>query len=237
MSDIFRFKQFNVDQAGCGMRVNTDGVLLGALASAGSARKILDIGTGTGVIALMLAQRFERAGVNAVEIDSRAAAAARENFRQSPFTSRLDLFEGYFQQLSGQPGHAEYDVIVSNPPFFIDSLRNKDIRRSEARHATTSFYEDMASFAASHLSGSGTLVLILPEETNRLMINYAARSGLYPLSVVSVSSFESSEPHRYISTFSFERVEPLLSRFVIYKSRGVYSTQYRNALENFLTIF
>src|SRR5690606_20167135 len=116
MKNIFRFKQFSVDQSGCGMKINTDGVLLGALATVPGPERILDIGAGTGVISLMLAQRFPQSKVDAVEIDPSAAEAARGNFVSSPFADRLCLIEGSFQDYSTQPEAPAYNMIVSNPP-------------------------------------------------------------------------------------------------------------------------
>src|SRR5437879_3258817 len=113
---MFRFKQFNVDQSGCAMKINTDGVLLGALAEADQPENILDIGTGTGVIALMTAQRFENARIDAVEIDQSAAETARRNFSNSPFAERMNLYSMGFEQFFESNPDKKYDLIVSNPP-------------------------------------------------------------------------------------------------------------------------
>src|SRR3569832_358514 len=123
MSGFFHFKQFNVDQTGCAMKINTDGVLLGALADANSPKTILDIGTGTGVIALMLAQRFTRAKIDAVEIDEQATETAVRNFADSPLAERLTVYPfGFVDFFDKYPGR-RYDLIVSNPPFYINSLK------------------------------------------------------------------------------------------------------------------
>src|ERR1700743_597427 len=121
MKGVFHFKQFAVDQTGCAMKINTDGVLLGALTEADKPETILDIGTGTGVIALMLAQRFTDAKIDTVEIDIDTAQTAERNFKASPFADRLTVyalgFESYFEKYPEK----KYDLIVSNPPFYIDS--------------------------------------------------------------------------------------------------------------------
>jgi tRNA1Val (adenine37-N6)-methyltransferase len=120
--NIFKFKQFEVDQSGCAMKINTDGVLLGALATANNPQSIVDIGTGTGVIALMLAQRFAVTRIDGVDIDESAAETADRNFKGSPFQYRMyahfDTFEGFFESHNWK----KHDLIVSNPPFFLDSL-------------------------------------------------------------------------------------------------------------------
>jgi tRNA1Val (adenine37-N6)-methyltransferase len=111
MSSVFQFKQFSVDQTGCAMKINTDGVLLGALSEANDPRSILDIGTGTGVIALMLAQRFTSAQINAVEIDTFAAQTAGENFENSPFADRMNIFPTDFQSFFKDNPSKKYDFI------------------------------------------------------------------------------------------------------------------------------
>jgi tRNA1Val (adenine37-N6)-methyltransferase len=120
---MFHFKQFGVDQSGCAMKINTDGVLLGVLAEANNPKTILDIGTGTGVIALMLAQRYNHAIINAVEIDPAAAQTASNNFKNSSFNKRITLFAQSFEDFFNEFSDRRYDLIVSNPPFFINSLK------------------------------------------------------------------------------------------------------------------
>ena len=121
MSSIFHFKQFSINQANCAMKVNTDGVLLAALANFRSPLKILDVGTGTGLIALMLAQKYTSAIVHAVEIDQNAADTAKENFLNSPFSDRIALFHSSIKDQFAISTE-QYDLIISNPPFFINSL-------------------------------------------------------------------------------------------------------------------
>src|SRR5664280_2075596 len=117
----FEFKQFRVEQSKAAMKVGTDGVILGAWTSVDNASRILDVGTGTGLIALMLAQR-SNAAIDAVEIDDDAYCEAKFNFEQSPWKERLKIFHSDFNAFSKEYGH-QYDLIVSNPPFFIDSLK------------------------------------------------------------------------------------------------------------------
>jgi len=131
---IFRFKQFVVDQTESTMKVNTDGVLLGAMASAAGPGRILDIGTGTGVIALMLAQRFPSARVEAIEVDALAAKLAGENFIRSTFATRISAQAVALADF--QPMEA-FDLIVSNPPFFLHALKSRDYRKRVSRHTET----------------------------------------------------------------------------------------------------
>src|SRR5690554_7910080 len=156
---IFQFKQFNIDQEGSAMKINTDGVLLAAKAKAIAPKTILDIGTGTGVIALMLAQRFPEAEVHALEINKEASACAERNFENSAFSERLSLFYTDFQHFAPE---VSYDLIVSNPPFFINSLKNPDLSKTIARHAGSGFFEKLFSKTFEWLTHDGTFQLIWP---------------------------------------------------------------------------
>ena len=139
MSNLcFEFKQFTVWHDKCAMKVGTDGVLLGAWANVESAKHILDVGTGTGLIALMLAQRTVQADVTAIEIDSMAAIQARENIAHSPWKNRITLFNCDFRYFHDD---LKYDLIVSNPPYFVNALKCLDKQRNMARHTDLLYYE------------------------------------------------------------------------------------------------
>lgn len=249
--NVFRFKQFAVDQTGCAMRINTDGVLLGAMAtmpdpalqSAGPVR-ILDIGTGTGVVALMLAQRFPVAEVNAVEIDPDAAARATSNFQNSPFSDRLQAYPISMQDFQPEPPVGKYDLIVSNPPFFLDALANPDPRKQLARHTDFSFFEILLQRSADWLRPGGFLQLVLPLDIALLVEEKAITGyGFVPLSKSEIYSFnEDAKPVRIllglkkpINRSEFSRIN--LDRFVIYQDRGVYSDQYTQLLKDFFLAF
>src|SRR6185312_5079329 len=149
---MFQFKQFSVDQSGCAMKINTDGVLLGAFAGADDPVKILDIGTGTGVIALMLAQKFIDAKIDAVEIDENAAQTAAVNFKNSPFADRLTLYHLGFERYFDQFPERKYDLIVSNPPFYINSLRSPGVKKTLAKHTDNDFFERLIEYVSAHLT-------------------------------------------------------------------------------------
>ena len=147
---MFAFKKFVIHQDHCAMKVGTDGVLLGAWANGGS--RILDIGTGTGLIALMMAQRFADATIDAVEIDAEAAAQARENVAATAYADRISIAETAIQLY---PTHHKYDAIVSNPPFFIDSLINPNAQRTTARHACALKYCELFAAVKALLDSDG----------------------------------------------------------------------------------
>lgn len=233
---MFRFKQFNVDQTGCAMKINTDGVLLGALADADNPKTILDIGTGTGVIALMLAQRFLQADIDAVEIDETAAGTAKQNFANSKFADRLNLypvgFESYFEQHD-----KKYDLIVSNPPFYINSLESPGVKKTLAKHTDADFFENLVKQVADHLTATGKFWLILPLQTAQLVKVIAVEIGLNLRQAINVLSYPDSEPHREILIFDLDDNKKLDNWFTIYKEPKVYSQQYVDALNPFFTIF
>lgn len=237
MGKIFRFKQFAVDQSNCAMKVNTDGVLLGAMAHASNPQSILDIGAGTGVIALMLAQRYDSARVDAVEIDPGAAHTASLNFNNSAFADRLNLYAGSFTSYFDQKGVCEYDLIVTNPPFFLNSLKSVGLAKETARHANVSFFEDLFICSAKHLSAGGTLALILPVDTVRAVEHFAHQAGLHLRWQIDVRSYPFSDPHREILGFGMTKTEPSRRDFIIYAAEKVYSSQYQHLLKDFLTIF
>jgi tRNA1Val (adenine37-N6)-methyltransferase len=234
---MFRFKQFDVDQTACAMKINTDGVLLGALADTDHPKTILDIGTGTGVIALMLAQRFPDAQIDAVEIDEQAAETAARNFANSPFAERMNVYPFGFEDFFSKYADKRYDLIVSNPPFYINSLKSPNKDRQVAKYADERFFERLVNILTDHLSVKGLCYLILPLDTAELVRKIILKTRLGINTIVSVCSYPDSEAHREILVISIDKVETETSRFVIYDSLKKYSAQYSYALKNFFTIF
>jgi tRNA1Val (adenine37-N6)-methyltransferase len=234
---MFRFKQFNVDQTGCAMKINTDGVLLGALAETDHPKTILDIGTGTGVIALMLAQRFGKAQIDAVEVDESAARTAHLNFGRSAFANRMQAYAMSFGELFEQHPEKKYDLIISNPPFYINSLESPGEKKKLAKHTDESFFADLLQNAAKHLNDKGTFWLILPLQTAQLVNVIAYQYNLNQQKKISVSSYPDSVQHREIVAFTLGETLETDEQFVIYDSPKVYSQQYKNVLKPFFTIF
>ena len=219
------------------MKINTDGVLLGALAEADQPETILDIGTGTGVIALMLAQRFPQAQIDAVEIDESAAETAKQNFTNSPFADRLNLYTGDFADFFKGHPHKKYDLIVSNPPFYINSLESPGEKKTLAKHADADFFERLVESAINHLADNGTFGLILPIQTAGLVNDIAKSIGSNLNKTIKVFSYPESEAHREMLVFSLNEIKTDDSRFVIYDAPKVYSQQYQDTLRPFFTIF
>ena len=206
---MFRFKQFSIDDSRSALKVGTDGVLLGAwLRLDGSEKHILDVGTGSGVIALMMAQRSSDATVIGIDIDSPSVEDAKANMTASPWAGRLAAFESDFRGF-GSANHPQaflsqckYDVVVSNPPYFVNSLKAPDSRRSDARHTDALTHRDLIEGAVRILSESGRLAVILPCAEAELFVDEAAASGLTLRRICRVSTLEGGEPRRSLMEFS-----------------------------------
>jgi len=230
-SKVFQFKRFSVDQSGCAMKINTDGVLLGVLTNASNPQNILDIGTGTGVIALMLAQRFNGSKIDAVEIDQSAAETAKRNFLNSSFAGRLTIYPSGFAEFFEQNPDKRYDLIVSNPPFYINSLKSPEAKRELAKHADRLFFEELLLSASKHLQESGILCMILPVDTAEMVNMLSVKHNLNLQKKVFIYSFSDSKPHRVVVAYGFESTADIAEKFVIYESIGKYSEQYINLLK------
>ena len=217
------------------MKVGTDGVLLGAWAESG--RRILDIGTGTGVIALMMAQRFADATVTAIDIDAEACAQARENALKSPFANRVSVvhssvqsFAADFLEKCSQNDSLElFDSIVSNPPFFEQSLKNPDQRKATARHTDSLPFADLFKSVSHLLSDEGVFSVIIPVEKLESFSSNAYLSGFYISQQCMIKTTLKKPAKRCLLTFkkhlptSVERTE-----FYLQNDDGTRSDWYRN---------
>ena len=208
---MFRFKQFTVDDALCAMKVGTDGVLLGAWAPLPEGllrgvpngeeklRKVLDVGTGSGLIALMIAQRMEDALVLGIDVDEGAVRQAEANFAASPWAKRLQVQQLSLQELAADESRrGTFDLIVSNPPYFVDSLKNPDAGRRLARHTDTLSLEALIAGAARLLTQDGTLALILPAEAEQRLIRVAKENTLSPYYITRVHTREGKPAKRVL---------------------------------------
>jgi tRNA1Val (adenine37-N6)-methyltransferase len=234
---MFRFKQFSVDQSGCAMKINTDGVLLGAMANHYNPQKILDIGTGTGVIALMLAQKFNDARVDAVEINTIAAQTAGRNFDNSIFRELLYIHPVGIDDYLDANLDEEFDLIVSNPPFYINSLESPEEKKKQAKHTDVSFFEGLMKNVPEYLAKDGLCWLILPLETAAEVKSLAAQNGMYLQGRINIRSFKDSPPHREIVYFGFDNNVAEVSEFIIYQSAGVYTDAYKELLKPYFIAF
>ena len=209
----FRFKQFTVWHDRCAMKVGTDGVLLGAWAEAiaykedASAaspavphivRRILDIGTGSGLIALMLAQRFPNAIIDGIDIDPSAVLQAKDNFSASPFSTRLHVYSSPLQEWQSQE---KYDMIVSNPPYFSNSLLCPDNARTNARHDNTLSFAELFEHSDRLLSPCGTLALVLPADAEKEILALSRLHHLYCVRLCRVHTTAAKPAKRILIAF------------------------------------
>ena len=228
----FRFRQFTVWHDRCAMKVGTDGVLLGAWAGQGRPGKILDIGTGSGLIALMLAQRFPEARITGIEPDAEAAAQAGDNFLCSPWHDRLNIITSTLQDAA--PAIKEkFDLIVSNPPFYDNSLLNPDSRRSTARHTVSLPCRDLMNYSAGLLNENGRIDIIIPPECWRHVLNASSRAGLHPLRLTRVHSTTTSGAKRFLASFGKEDGILNAEEVLLTAADGTRSEWYRELTEGF----
>lgn len=182
----FQFKQFTVNQEHCAMKVGTDGTLLGAWAKAYAKEpRILDIGTGTGLVALMMAQRYPQATVVGVDIDSDAVRQAQENVAASPFVDRIMINMGDATKMTDKEG---YDAIVCNPPYFVDSLVCPGEKRTMARHAVTLNYNTLIHAANNLLKNDGCLSIVIPVANKDNIDSAVAFEGLFITKICQIKT-------------------------------------------------
>ena len=238
-NNYFQFKRFVVRQERCAMKVGTDGTLLGAWARGG--QRVLDIGTGTGLIALMMAQRCPDAQVTAVDIDADAVRQARENVAESPFAERITVVEGDINTLtipnSGNhishlsPLIYHFDAIVCNPPYFNDSLTCPDEQRTTARHTTTLTYRELMAAVARLLSDDGEFSVVIPFDCKARLEAEAALAGLSKTRECSIRTTPRKAPRRFLLAFRKHPVAVETTEGVLETEPGQRSDWY-HALTN-----
>lgn len=228
----FNFKQFTVWHDRCAMKVGTDGVLLGAWTDIQNAQKILDVGAGSGLVALMLAQRNNIAIIDSIEIDENAAMQATGNFHSSPFSNIPNCIHQSLQEYSAQCG-IRYDLIVSNPPFFTRSLKSPDSRRSMARHTDSLLIEDFIEISARLLSENGRISFIFPYDEKDYLFSLAINSGLSVSRATYVCPVPSAKFKRILIELSVRKTPPLFSELTIETERHVYSPEFTKLVKDF----
>ena len=238
-NNYFQFKRFVVRQERCAMKVGTDGTLLGAWARGG--QRVLDIGTGTGLIALMMAQRCPEALVTAVDIDANAVRQARENVAESSFAERITVVEGDINTLtipnSGNhishlsPLIYHFDAIVCNPPYFNDSLTCPDEQRTTARHTTTLTYRELMAAVARFLSDDGEFSVVIPFDCKARLEAEAALAGLSKTRECSIRTTPRKAPRRFLLAFRKHPVAVETTEGVLETEPGQRSDWY-HALTN-----
>ena len=245
MKQSFTFKHFEVRQERCAMKVGTDGVLLGAWARVGHCRRILDMGTGTGLVALMAAQR-SHADIVAIDLDSNAVAQAAENVAASPWAGRIQVLEADAREISNsQSTHPEsrcplaiissllFDAILCNPPFFENSLKCPDSARTMARHTDTLSFDELACNASRLLSSEGELSVIIPYDRSQDMTISAACNGLFATRQTVIVPVEGGKPKRILMAFTREGAPHSIETLCIQDSKHQYTPEYVSLVEDF----
>ena len=253
---VFRFKYFYVVNERSAMKVNTDGVLLGAAMTILPAdRRLLDIGTGTGTIALMAAQRAlgipgqagddetkagddeVRAGVDvvidAIDIDEPSASEAAANFCESPWAEHLRAHNLSLQDFADSEP-CKYDLIFSNPPYFEDSCIAPDERKSTARHTSVGLsYRDIFEFASERLADNGRVSLVLPADQEAALCRHARMCGLHLFRIVRIRTVERKAPIRIITEFSRQRCQTPADEMLTIMNEGKYTQEYLSLTKDF----
>ena len=223
----FQFKQFSVEQDRCAMKIGTDGVLLGAWTPIdNNPANILDIGTGTGVIALMLAQRSNGQQIDALEIDEEAYEQSVDNFENSPWSDRLFCFHAGLDEFVEEP-EDEYDLIVSNPPFYTEDYKTENDQRDLARFQDAMPFNDLIEAADLLLSENGIFAVIIPYKEEHNFLAIAKDYELYPMKITRVKGTATTEIKRSLLAFSRkEIIDFQIDSLIIEISRHQYTSEY-----------
>lgn len=229
----FKFKQFTVNQDRCAMKIGTDGVLLGAWTSVNNNPfSILDFGAGTGVISLMLAQRSHAQQIDAIEIDDEAYEQCSENFEASPWNDRLFCYHASVQEFA-QEIEDDYDLIVSNPPFYSEDYKTDNAQRDLARFTDALPFEHLVICAAHLLSENGIFSVIIPHKEEEHFISLAQNVNLHPKRICRVKGTPTSDIKRSLIEFSFSKKDVKISELVIETDRHQYTDDYINLTKDF----
>ncbi len=235
-NNYFQFKQFLVIQEKAAMKVGTDGVLLGAWVNVQNEQKILDIGTGTGVIALMMAQRT-LAKITGIEIEKNAAEEATQNCSKSKWAERISIQNISFQEFI-KNGNDNFDLIISNPPFFVNDQKSKNSNLAIAKHSDLLPFDILLTYSKKLLKDEGRLALILPVIQANALIKKAKVIGLHLFRLTEVKPTSEKETNRYLMEFSKNNLELKNDWLTIFEKNGQYfSSPYKELTKDFYLNF
>ena len=229
----FKFKQFYVNQDQCAMKIGTDAVLLGAWTPLiNNPYNILDIGAGTGILSLMLAQRSNAAQIDAFEIDQDAYEQCVENFEASPWGDRLFCFHAGLDEFVEEP-EEEYDLIISNPPFYTDTYKSDDSSRDLARFEDAMPFDELIEAASLLLSENGIFSVIIPYKEEEYFSSLCSKLNLFPFNITRVKGTPTAEIKRSLLAFSRIEQPPKLNELTIEISRHHYTPEYIELTKDF----
>jgi tRNA1Val (adenine37-N6)-methyltransferase len=222
----FRFKQFTINQEKCAMKVGTDSILLGAWTEFNNPISILDIGSGTGILSLMMAQKYPNANIFGIEIDENSVSQAKENIQNSTWGDRIHIIHSSIQEYSSPVN--KFDLIISNPPFFQNSLKAPDLSRSAARHNDEMTQEDLIKGIVNNLSNSGRAFVIWPVKEGEKFIEIAEKSKLFVNRMTFVKPNPSKIPHRVLIELSYLKMNCIADEISIENGkRHKYTEEYK----------
>lgn len=234
-NNYFEFKQFTIYQDASAMKVGTDGVLLGAWADIKNKNNILDIGTGTGLIAIMAAQRNKSAIIDAIDIDSKACIQAEENAKGTKWCNRINVINTSLQDFSTDD---KYDLIISNPPFFNNSTKAAGKQRTVARHTYNLPHQKLILFAKNNLSDKGLLSVILPVCEGEELIIFGKKNHVHCLRKTFVIPKPGSNPKRLLLEFSTQECETYIEYLTTEtEKRHIYTKEYKRLTKDFYLAF
>lgn len=234
-NSFFQFKQFRIEQDECAMKVCTDSCVLGAYAPVADQTRILDIGTGTGILSLMMAQRSS-AVIDAVEIVPDAARQATHNIASSPWGNRIQVVCSSIQEFS-RSTNVLYDAIVSNPPYYSQSIRSGQKEKSMAWHDETLDFHQLLQSVVLLLEEKGIFILILPLEESERLEGTAAEYSLYPVERLDIYPNVQAKANRRITTFSRSRSETVDKELILYEGHQQYTDQSKTLLSPYFLWF
>jgi tRNA1Val (adenine37-N6)-methyltransferase len=228
----FRFRQFNVADDESSMKVGTDAVLLGAWAEKNNPINILDIGTGSGLIALMMAQRYESAQIHAIDLHAPSIKQSKENFSQSPWNKRLCATHISLQKFALET-QLKFDLVVSNPPYFTNSLLPPNPAKQLARHTETLSYLEIAEGVSKLMHPEACFCLILPYENHDVFEKHANSKGLYMSRQLRIIPVTGKAPNRLLSAWKFHPSPVISDSLTIRNEDQTYSEAYKQLTRNF----
>lgn len=228
-NSYFQFKQFRIQQDKTAMKVCTDSCILGAYAPVSDAKQILDIGTGTGLLALMVAQRSQ-AQIDAVEIDKAASGQATENVTESPFSDRIRVHSSSIQAYSVRC-RKKYDVIISNPPFFTNHLKRKEFNQNVALHSESLQLSELAIIASYLLDKEGSFIVMLPVYETNLLEAAAEEVNLYPFEKLHILEKYKGRQLRIITSFAFNTQPCVEKTLYIKTNEGTYTQDFISLIQ------
>ncbi|MGB5428180.1 tRNA1(Val) (adenine(37)-N6)-methyltransferase [Eudoraea sp.] len=233
MRKPFKFKQFTIYQDRCAMKIGTDGVLLGAWTNiSNSPESVLDIGAGTGIIGLMLAQRCYANTIDAIEIDEDAFEQCVENFEASPWSDRLFCYHASLDEFLDEIDD-KYDLIISNPPFYSEQVTSGNIARDQARQNSSLPFNLLLKGVSELLSKNGSFAIVVPFKEEKSILQQARKFELYPVRLLRVKGHPDSEVKRSLIEFHFKKTEVLTNELIIEKSRHEFTEDYINLTKDF----